>query len=103
MPDSIEDLKKKAVDSTKRGRPVTFADGNTWVIPTMPLKHKGDRINELANMALAGTLKEDTALVEFVELIVLSNYPDANKEDINPDLESARDTIKQYIGGNLGN
>ena len=102
MSTSIEDLKKKAEDSTRRGKPIVFADGKTWVIPTMPLKGKGHRVNELADKALKGQLEEDHELCELVELVVKINYPDADSDDIIPDLECAREVIEQYIGKNLG-
>lgn len=98
----IEELRKKAEDTTRRGKPIEFADGKTWVIPTMNLKLKNPRIDELYQKAIAKTISSEES-VEFVEAIVKMNYPDAHTDDINPDLEAMRDTIMQYTGQFLGN
>ena len=97
----IDELRKKAEDSTKRGKPIKFADGNTWVIPTMPLKLSGHRINELSDKAMGGTISTEES-IELIAEIVKLNYPDAHDDDINPDLESMHEVITQYTGRNLG-
>ena len=101
MTTSIEDLRKAAEDSIKRGKPVKFADGNTWVIPTMPLKLTGHRINELSEKAMGGSINTEES-IELISEIVKLNYPDAHDNDINPDLESMHEVIQQYTGQFLG-
>lgn len=99
---SIDELRAEAEHSTKRGLAIVFGDGKTWVIPTMPLKNRDKRVTELSDLAFSRKIN-DEQLIELVECVVKMNYPDANTDDINPDIESARDVLKQYTGGNLGN
>lgn len=98
---TIEELKKKADDKGRRGKSIKFADGNTWVIPTMPLKLDSGEIKEFSEKAMAGGIQTDDA-IKLVYLIVRLNYPDAQDGDINPDLESLQEVIMQYTGQYLG-
>lgn len=101
MVSDIQELRKKAEDSVKRGKPIKFADGKTWVIPTMPLKLTEGKIADLSDKAMAGTITTEESLQLIAEIVRL-NYPDAHDDDINPDLESMHDTIMQYTGNYLG-
>ena len=98
---SIDDVRKKAEDIGRRGKAIKFADGKTWVIPTMPLKLKNGDIKDFSEKAMDGGIQTDDA-IKLVSLIVRINYPDAIEDDINPDLESLQDVIMQYTGQYLG-
>ena len=85
-----------------RGKAITFSDGKEWIIPTLKIKDKDSRLNELCNRAIKQDKIEEEEFVELIELAVKSNYPDASPDDINPDLEDMFNVIKQVTGQNLG-
>ena len=100
---SIEDLKKEAEKATLRGKPITFNDGQVYVIPTRLLRGEDPKLKELREKAeIEGGIPEES-LVEFVDLAVRLNHPEAKQEDINADVECMKEVLYQYVGMNLKN